>query len=143
MTELTEKLKAVYEKYAEIGAQPRKRSLSEIFKGWLYGQGKETHPLDSEFMEIVKKLTAQIKENGDCEDAAAAAELILSLPRTKKFSEQDVVYVAMYADVIPLIPMLSDNDVKKIREIADQVPKQYRFPVYKDLTQKLDGKIKN
>ena len=143
MTQLTQELKTIYEKYGEAGSQPRKRSFGELFKGWFSGHGKETLPIDSEFMDTVAKKTAEIRETGDAEDAAAAAELILSQPRSKKFSEQDVVYAAMYANIIPLVPMLTDDDVKRINDCAEQVPKQYRFPVYKDLRQKLDDRIRN
>ena len=137
MTELTEKFKKLYDKYAEIGSGPRKRSFGDLFKGWFSGKGKEPDPMDTEFMACVEEQTDKIKEEGDAEDAFNAVILILSKPDTKKFNEQDIVYAAMYKNAVKLVPMLKDEDIGKVNEAADKVPKQYRFPVYKDLRQAL------
>ena len=137
MTELCEKLKEIYGKYTEVGGGERKRSLSELFKGWFSGQGKETMPVDKEFMEVVTEYTKKIAEEGDREDA-----LILGMPKSKKFSEQDLCFAAMHSNVAQLIPLFTDDDVKAVRELTQNVPKQYRFPVYKDLVKALDERLK-
>lgn len=143
MTGLSEKLKEIYGKYTEAGSGDRKRSLSELVRGWFSGKGKETLPIDKEFMEIVTECAKKIVEEGDREDALTAAELILGMPKTKKFNEQDLCFAAMHSNVTPLIPMLTDDDVKAVREMADRVPKQYRFPVYKDLVKALEQRLKD
>ena len=137
MTELTDKINELYEKYGVAASGPRKRSFSELFKGWFTGQGKQALPVDTEFMETVEELTERIKDEGDADDAVSASLLILSQPKSKKFSEQDIVYAAMYKNVIKLVPLIPDEELGKINEAADKVPKQYRFPVYKDLRQAL------
>ena len=142
MTELCEKLKEIYGKYTEVGGGERKRSLSELFKGWFSGQGKETMPVDKEFVEVVTEYTKKIAEEGDREDALTAAELILGMPKSKKFSEQDLCFAAMHSNVAQLIPLFTDDDVKAVRELTQNVPKQYRFPVYKDLVKALDERLK-
>ena len=143
MTELTEQLKEIYDKYAEVRNQPAKRAFGDMIKGMLSSHGKETHPIDAEFIELVSKQTEAIKENGDADDISAAAELILSQPRSKKFRERDATYIAVYGNVIKLIPLMTDDAVKKTYAEAEQVPKQYRFPVYKELKQKLAERMKN
>ena len=140
MTELTEKINRLYEKYYEIASGPRKRSFGELFKGWFSGKGKEPLPVDTEFMETVEALTDRIKDEGDAEDALSASLLILSRPTSRKFSEQDIVYAAMYKNAVKLVPMLNDADMQKVTGAAEKVPKQYRFPVYKELTQALKAK---
>ena len=140
MTELTEKINRLYEKYDEIASGQRKRSFGELFRGWFSGKGKEPLPVDTEFMETVEALTDRIKDEGDAEDALSASLLILSRPTSKKFNEQDIVYAAMYKNAVKLVPILNDADVQKVSEAADKVPKQYRFPVYKELTQALKAK---
>ena len=142
MTQLSEKLKEIYGKYTEQGSGERKRSLSELVKGWFSGKGKETMPIDKEFMEIVTEYAGRIAEEGDREDALTAAELILGMPKTKKFSEQDLCFAAMHSNVAQFIPLLTDDDVKDVREMTQKVPKQYRFPVYKDLVKALDERLK-
>lgn len=141
MTNISEELKQLYAKYKKDGGGERKRSLSEIFKGWISGNGKETLPVDKEFMELVTEYTGKIVKEGDRDDALTAAGLILSLPASKKFSEQDLCFAAMHSNVTPLIPLLTDEDVKAVREMTLRVPKQYRFPVYKELTQALDKRL--
>ena len=140
MTELSEKISRLYEKYDEIASEPRKRSFGDLFKGWFSGKGKEALPVDTEFMKTVEALTDRIKDEGDAEDALNATLLILSRPTSKKYSEQDIVYAAMYKNAAKLVPMLNDADVQKVTEAADKVPKQYRFPVYKELRQALKEK---
>ena len=54
MTELTEKINRLYEKYDEIASGQRKRSFGELFRGWFSGKGKEPLPVDTEFMETVE-----------------------------------------------------------------------------------------
>ena len=142
MTELSDKLKEIYEKYTEKGSGERKRSFGDLFKGWFSGKGKETPPIDKEFMELVTEYAGRIAEEGDREDALAAAELILSLPKSKKYSEQDLCFAAMHSNVTPLIPLFTDDDVKNVRELTKNVPKQYRFPVYKELVNALDERLK-
>ena len=63
--------------------------------------------------------------------------LILSKPDTKKFSEQDIVYAAMYKNAIKLVPKIPDTELARVNEAMDKVPKQYRFPVYKELKEAL------
>ncbi|MBQ7699171.1 MAG: hypothetical protein IJT49_02375 [Clostridia bacterium] len=142
MTELSEKLKEIYGKYTEQGSGERKRSLSELVKGWFSGKGKETMPVDKEFMEIVTEYAGRIVKEGDREDSLTAAELILGMPKTKKFSEQDLCFAAMHSNVAQFIPLFTDDDVKAVREMTQKVPKQYRFPVYKDLVKALDERLK-
>lgn len=142
MTQLSEKLKEIYGKYTEQGSGERKRSLSELVKGWFSGKGKETMPIDKEFMEIVTEYAGWIVKEGDREDALTAAELILGMPKTKKFSEQDLCFAAMHSNVAQFIPLFTDDDVKAVREMTRKVPKQYRFPVYKDLVKALDERLK-
>lgn len=137
MTELSVKINDLYKKYAETASGPRKRSFSELFKGWITGEGKQTLPIDTEFMSLVEELTDKIKEEGDGDDALSASLLILSKPESRDFSEQNTVYAAMYKNIIKLIPKLSRDDAAKVTEAADRVPKQYRFPVYKDLRKAL------
>ena len=137
MTELTEKFSRLYEKYEEIGSGPRKRSFGDLFKGWFSGKGKEPNPMDTEFMACVEEQTDKIKEEGDAEDALYAVLLILSKPTTKKFNEQDIVYAAMYKNAVKLVPKIPYDDLGIVNTAADIVPKQYRFPVYKDLRQAL------
>lgn len=142
MTELSEKLKEIYGKYTEVGGGERKRSLSELVKGWFSGKGKETMPVDKEFMEVVTEYAKKIADGGDREDALAAAELILGMPKNKKFSEQDLCFAAMHSNVAQLIPLFTDGDAEYVLELTRKVPKQYRFPVYKDLVKALDERLK-
>ena len=141
MTELSEKLKEIYGKYNDTREYDRKRSLGELVKGWFSGHGKETLPVDKEFMDLVTECAKRIPEQGDREDALTAAELILGMPKTKKFTEQDLCFAAMHSNVAPLLPLLTDDDVKHVRELAQNVPKQYRFPVYKDLMKAVDERL--
>ncbi|MBR4256947.1 MAG: hypothetical protein IKQ18_07245 [Clostridia bacterium] len=137
MTELTDKFKRLYDKYANIGSGPRKRSFGELFKGWFSGKGREALPVDTEFMACVEEQTDKIRDEGDAEDAYNAVLLILSKPDTKKFSEQDIVYAAMYKNAIKLVPKIPDTELARVNEAMDKVPKQYRFPVYKELKEAL------
>ena len=141
MTELTEKFSRLYEKYAEIGSEQRKRSFGDLFKGWFSGKGKEALPVDTEFIACVEEQTDRIKDEGDAEDALNAVLLILSKPNTKKFNEKDIVYAAMYKNAIKLVLIIPYEDLGKVNEAADKVPKQYRFPVYKELRETLKERL--
>ena len=141
MTELTEKINALYEKYGEISSEPRKRGLGDLFVGWFSGRGKKANHDDTGFMSDVEALTDAIVSDGDGEDALSASLLILSQPQSKKFSEVDIVYAAMYKNVTKLVPLLNDGDVVKVSEAADKVKKQYRFPVYKELVAALKERL--
>ena len=143
MTEATVKLIALYEKYDEASALPRKRSFGDLFKGWFSGVGKSALPEDTDFMSKVETLTGRIAEEGDAEDALSASLLILSRPQNKKFAERDVVFAAMYRNVTKLVPLLGDDGVREVSEAAEKVPRQYRFPVYKDLTAALNERLEN
>ena len=143
MTGISEKLKEIYRKYGEAEAAVRKKSFADAVSDLFSSKEKEIPQIDREFMEIVTEYAGRIAEEGDREDALAAAELILSLPRNKKFSESAVCYAAMHSNVRTLLPRLTDDDVKTVRGLAEQVPKQYRFPVYKDMINALDERLKN
>ena len=141
MTELGEKIKEIYEKYGETKDLDRSRTLSERVRDWFSGKSRETLPVDREFMEKITEYAGRIPEEGDREDALSAAELILSMPKSRNFSEQDLCFAAMHSNVTTLLPKLTDGDVKYVRGLADKVPKQYRFPVYKELVKALDERL--
>ena len=141
MTELSEKLNALYKEYGEASPEKRSRGFGDLFKGWFSGNGRPLLPDDSRFISSVEKLTDKIAEEGDAEDALSASLLILSRPQTKRYGEQGVVYAAMYKNAVKLVPMLSEDGLRQVSEAAAKVPRQYRFPVYKELVNKLAERL--
>ena len=72
------------------------------------------------------------------DQAFSAASVILSQPRSKKAEERDVLLAAMYSVIPELLPCISTDELKRLRELAAEVPRMYRFPVYTQFMQKID-----
>jgi hypothetical protein len=134
---MIERLRELYEKYAVEGLQERKRSIGDAFRGWFSGRGKDPAPVDVDFMNEVAECAEQIRSSGNGNDAFEAARIILSLPRSKKFSQRDLVFAAIHSRVTPLVPLLDAAQRGEVLKLMEEVPKAYRFPVYKELKQAL------
>ena len=136
---MVEKLRELYGKYAVEGQQERKRTIGDAFRGWFSGKGKDTDPVDAGFMNEVAACVDQIRESGNSDEAFEAVGLILSLPRSKKFSQRDLVFAAMHSRAIPLVPLLDGQHRSEVLKLMEEVPKAYRFHVYKELKQALEA----
>ena len=133
---MIEKLKELYEKYDVAGSEPRPTTVGDAFRGWFSGKGREQAPVDSGFMKEAEQCVLSIREDPQPGEALEAVKLILSRPRTKKFNQRDLVFAAMYARAVDLLPLLNAEELRETLAAADEVPKPYRFPVYKELRQK-------
>ena len=133
---MIEKLKELYDQYDISGFEPRPTTVGDAFRGWFSGKGREQAPVDSDFMKDVERCVASIREDPQPGEALEAFKLILSRPRTKRFNQRDLVFVAMYARAADLLPLLEPGEVREALTAMDEVPKAYRFPVYKELRRK-------
>ena len=135
---MVEKLRDLYDTYAVEGQTPRKRSFADTFKGWFSGKGQETAPIDAGFMEEVEKCVAEVRESNEPGAAFEAVKIILSQPRSKKFSQQGLFFAAMHSKALELVPLLSSDERSQTLELMKEVPKAFRFPVYKELKEALE-----
>ncbi len=133
---MIEKLKELYEQYYISGSGPRPSSIGDAFRGWFSGKGREPAPVDSGFMSEAEQCVAAILEAPQPGEALEAVKLIFSRPRTKRFNQRDLVFAAMYARAADLLPLLGPEEVREAVKAMDEVPKTYRFPVYKELRRK-------
>ena len=134
---MIEEFRQLYADYISATDVPEKRGFLDIFRGWFTGRGREMSEKDRNFMESVGEYVKKIAEEAP-DQAFSAASVILSQPRSKKAEERDVLLAAMYSVIPELLPCMSTDELKRLRELAAEVPRMYRFPVYKQFMQKID-----
>ena len=135
---MVEKLRAIYEKFDADGAEPRSSSFGEAFKGWFSGKGRGMSEVDEAFATEARECVNDISGSGEPGDALEAVKIIFSRPQTKKFSQRDLMFAAMHSLAGELIPKLNEAELREALASMDGVPKQYRFPAYKELRKKAE-----
>ena len=138
---MVEKLREIYERYDVDGAEPRPTSFGEAFKGWFTGKGRGMSEVDETFAAEARECVKEISESGEPGDALEAIKIIFSRPQTKKFSQRDLMFAAMHSLAGEFIPKLNEAELQEALASMDGVPKQYRFPVYKDAREQIKARL--
>ena len=138
---MIERLKQIYSDYLGENAPARKRTFADAFKGWLSGRGKGALPQDSRFAEDVAACVAEIARENAPKTAFAAMEVLLSHPDKTGEYDQNLMLAAVHRNGLQLAPLLSAEEAAAALAMLDRVPKQYRFPVQKELKQKLQAQL--
>ena len=138
---MIERLKQIYSDYLDANAQPRKRTFADAFKGWLSGRGKGALPQDTRFADDVAACVAEIARENAPKTVFAAMEVLLSHPDKTGEYDQNLMLAAVHRNGLLLAPLLSAEEAAEALAMLDRVPKQYRFPVQKELKQKLQAQL--
>ena len=139
-----EELREVYARYSAACGQPREgRSFADAFRGWFTGKGKDLSEDEKAFMVGVGNCVAEIREaGGECAgEAFEACRVIVSEPRNKKITGEDLVYASMHSHVITLAPLLTPGEAEEILREAENIPKSYRFGVYTEMIKALRDRM--
>ena len=91
-------------------------------------------------MKNVEACVNEIAAGGNGDEAFAALSVILSQPRGKKFNSRDLVYAAMHSHGLKLVPLLNGGQAGELAKSAEEIPKPYRFPAYKQFVKALNEK---
>lgn len=138
---MIEEIKQLYSEYLKATETPPKRTFADLFRGWFTGHGRDMSETDRAFTDELDLYVKRITE--ECpEEAYGAARVILSVPRTKKFTERDLMFAAMHSKAAELLPCMSKSEAQELLAVTEEIPRQYRFPVYKRLVEQINEKIK-
>ncbi|MBO4327166.1 MAG: hypothetical protein J5950_07830 [Clostridia bacterium] len=135
-----DELKEIYDQYIIDSAEPQSRTIGDLFRGWFSGKGRGNTEADEKFMNSIELCVSELAADESGNEAFEALSLILSRPRGKKFNSRDLVFAAVHSYGERLVPLLDDSQAQELLIKAEEVPKPYRFPAYKQLVQSITEK---
>ena len=138
---MIEEIKQLYSEYLKATETPPKRTFADLFRGWFTGRGRDMTDTDRAFADELSLYVDRIVN--ECpKEAYGAACVILGVPVTNKFTGRDLMFPAMHSKVAELLPCMSKSEAEELLAVMGKVPRLYRFPVYKQLTEQINQIIK-